>query len=329
MSSVPAVSTKPDQATGPEAATRLVSSVADMSILAAGRALMTSVVTTSAAAVTSTINQRPFTAATVGRRFERTGVRCCRDASTIKPLIDYGIAISNTAEVTTAQRVRRRYQSSHRETQARQTRRRIVEAAGRLFLVNGYAGSTIREIAAEANVSVPTVESLFGTKARVLKAAIDVAIAGDDDSVAVLDREWTDTALQAPTAEEFLSIVAGIIGPAQQRSAGLVLAVFEGASTDAELAQLATEMITQRASTADWLVDVLVQKAPLREGLSRQEAVDTMWILMDPAIFDRLTRHRKWTQRQYERWFAQSAGRLLIANPSTATPRSTGRRNFT
>jgi AcrR family transcriptional regulator len=172
----------------------------------------------------------------------------------------------------------------------------------------------MRAIAAEANVSVPTVELLFGTKARVLKAAIDVAIAGDDEPVPVLDRGWTHAALQAETADEFLSIVASVIGSAQIRSAGLVLAVFEGSSTDAELAELSAQMIAQRATTAEWLVDALSRKAALTERCTRQEAVDTWWILMDPAIFDRLTRQRGWTLQHYQRWFARSARQLLIAD---------------
>ena len=57
-----------------------------------------------------------------------------------------------------------------------------------MFVAGGYAGATIRAIAAEAGVSVPTVELLFATKARLLKAAIDVAIAGDDEAGAGLDR---------------------------------------------------------------------------------------------------------------------------------------------
>ena len=212
-----------------------------------------------------------------------------------------------------AQRAPRRYRSSRREEQARQTRRRILGAAARQFLSRGYAGTTIRGIAAEAGVSVPTVELLFGTKSRVLKAAIDVAIAGDDESVAVLDRDWTEAAMAAPTAEELLSIVAGVIGAAQVRSAGLVLAVLEASSTDPELGRLSTEMITQRAKTAEWLVDALIGKVSLRKGCSKQEAIDTMWILMDPAVFDRLTRHRQWSLEQYQRWFAGSVHRLLAS----------------
>ena len=46
----------------------------------------------------------------------------------------------------------------------------------------------MRAIAAEAGVAVATLEQQFATKARLLKAAIDVAIAGDDEAVPVLDR---------------------------------------------------------------------------------------------------------------------------------------------
>jgi len=225
------------------------------------------------------------------------------------------------------QRVTRTYRSSSREAQARLTRQRVLAAATTVFLGGGYAGATMRAIATAADVSVPTVESLFGTKARVLKAAIDVAIAGDAEPVPVLDRSWTESALQAETVDEFLSIVAGVIGPAQVRSAGLVLAVFEGSSTDAELAELSTQMIAQRATTAEWLVDALTRRAPLRDGCTREEAIDTMWVLMDPAVFDRLTRHRRWTAEQYQRWFARSVSRMLIADPPARQPTPTRRRS--
>jgi AcrR family transcriptional regulator len=212
------------------------------------------------------------------------------------------------------QHVPRAYRSSRRAAQARRTRQRVLGAATAVFLARGYAGATIAAIAAGAAVSVPTVEALFGTKAGLLKAAIDVAIAGDDEPVPVLDRSWAADAMAAGTVEELLSIVAGVVGPAQARSAGLVLALFEGSSTDAELAGLAARMTAQRAVTAGWLVDAVTRNAPLRAGCTRQEAVDTVWVLMDPAVFDRLTRQRHWTQEHYQGWFARSVRRLLVAD---------------
>ncbi len=153
----------------------------------------------------------------------------------------------------------RAYRSAHREEQARRTRRRVLVAATEAFLSRGYAGTTMRSVAAEAGVSVARLEQQFATKAGLLKAAIDVAIAGDDEEVPVLDRSWVDTALGTRHVSELLQVVAGVLGPAQQRSAGLVLAVFEGAATDASLASLAEQMIEQRAGTARWIVDAVVE----------------------------------------------------------------------
>jgi AcrR family transcriptional regulator len=219
--------------------------------------------------------------------------------------------------------MRRPYRSAHRDAQARRTRQRVIAAATAVFLETGFSGATMRAVAAAAAVSVPTVELVFGTKAQLLKAAIDVAIAGDDEAVPVLDRPWAKDAAATQSAEDFLAAVAAVIGPAQRRSAGLVLALFEGSSTDATLADLADQMITQRRTTAAWIVDGILRRAPLQPGCSRQEAIDTVWVLMDPAVFVRLTRHRRWSRKRYERWLARSIGRLLIGD--APGPHSTAR----
>jgi AcrR family transcriptional regulator len=206
----------------------------------------------------------------------------------------------------------RTYRSDRRDAQARLTRRRVLDAATDLFLARGYAATTVREVANRAGVAVATVELLFGRKARLLKTAIDVAVAGDDEPVAVLDRRWAATAAAATTAEAFLSTVAAALTAAQQRSAGLVLAVFEGATRDDELAALAAELVDQRDRMADWLVTRLRRVAPRRRGLSHRQAVDTVWLLMDSVVFDRLTRQRGWSADRYERWFADSVRRLIL-----------------
>ena len=211
----------------------------------------------------------------------------------------------------------RRYQSALREDRARRTHRRVLEAATAVFLDRGYAGTTIRAVAAEAGVSVPTVEMLFGTKSRLLKAAIDVAVAGDDEPVAVLDRPWAQAAEDARSLDEFLSLVAAALTAAQRRSAGLVLAVFEGSSRDAELAALRDQMAAQREATAAWIVRGLTRIARLRRGCGADEAVDVVWLLMDPAVFVRLTRQRRWSMARYRRWIADAlAGLLLTVGPS-------------
>jgi TetR/AcrR family transcriptional regulator, regulator of autoinduction and epiphytic fitness len=188
-----------------------------------------------------------------------------------------------------------------------------VDAATRLFTSGGYAATTVRAVADEAGVSVPTVEAAFGSKARLLKGAIDVAIAGDDAPVAMLDREFVHRARAAATATETLTIVAGVLTAAQQRSAGLVLAVFEGAASDLDLAVLAEEMTAQRRTTASWIVDLVATKRPLR--VSHTHSVDTLWALMEPAVFDRVTRRLGWSSERYQHWFADAALHLLTPDP--------------
>jgi len=209
----------------------------------------------------------------------------------------------------------RTYRSDRRAEQARQTRRRVLAGATTTFLGRGFAGSSMRTIAAQAGVSVATVELLFGTKASVLKAAIDVAIAGDDEEVPMLDRDWTVLAERATDVDEVLALTAAVLGPAQQRSAGLVLAVLEAAPLDPELAELSEQLIRQRLGTAQWIIATLSSKTPLRPELTPETAVDTLWMLMDSAVFDRLVRQRGWSIQQYQTWFAESARRLLVPDP--------------
>lgn len=208
----------------------------------------------------------------------------------------------------------RAYRSPRRDAQARATRRRVLDAASALFLERGLAGTTIRAVAAQAGVSVATVEQLFGTKVALLKAAIDVAIAGDDEPVAVLDRAWADAARRAGDAGQVLDLAAEVLTAAQGRSAGLVLAVFEAARTDPEIDQLAGRLTEQRRVTARRLLDILIGTG----ARPTPDAVDTLWVLMDSAIYERLVRHLGWTPQQYGTWFARSAAQLLVEPPDVA-----------
>ena len=155
------------------------------------------------------------------------------------------------------------------------------------------------------------VELAFPTKPDLLKAAIDVAIAGDDEPAPVLERPWAASARAAPDATGFLGSVATILVTAAERSDALVLSALEGARGDDRLVLLAEQLRAQRAVTAAWIVDGLTGKTPLRAGLERSEAIDIVWLLMDPAVYDRLTTARHWSPDRFGRFFADGLLRLL------------------
>jgi AcrR family transcriptional regulator len=209
---------------------------------------------------------------------------------------------------------KRGYVSAARTQQARQTRRRVIDAATRLFVAQGYASTTMRAIAAEAGVSIPTVELIFGTKAQLLHVVLDVAIAGDDEPVPVLSRAWAQDAQSTDDVVDFLSAVAEVLQEAQVRSAGVMLAAYEAAASDPDIYVLVNDRELQRERTAGWIVDGVLGRASLRAGLDRAAAVDTVWMLMDPVVFSRFTRRRGWSADRYGAWFADSVAELLVGN---------------
>jgi AcrR family transcriptional regulator len=217
----------------------------------------------------------------------------------------------------------RRYRSPRREQQARRTRARIIAAAAERFLARGYAMTTMRAVAADAGVSLPTVELAFGTKARLLKAAIDVAIAGDDEPVPMLAREWAVRAQAMTSPAEFVAVFAEVLTDSAQRAAGLTLAALEAAradpaSIDGDIAAVADQLMAQRQVMATWLVDRLLQLASLRSGVDHADAVDTVWMLMDPAVFCRLTGDRGWSAGRFRDWFTDSTLHLLLHQKAEA-----------
>src|SRR5687768_8748842 len=96
---------------------------------------------------------------------------------------------------------RRQYDSSGRQAQARANRARILQAATRLFVAQGYAATSVAQIAQEAGVSGPTVFAGFRSKVNLLKEAVDVALAGDDEPAPLADRPLHQRVHEAATLD--------------------------------------------------------------------------------------------------------------------------------
>jgi AcrR family transcriptional regulator len=65
-----------------------------------------------------------------------------------------------------------------RQTQKEATRRRVMEAARELFDTQGYQGTTIREIARHAGVSVGSVFTTFASKYEILSQVMQDRLEG-------------------------------------------------------------------------------------------------------------------------------------------------------
>src|SRR5437879_4762817 len=96
----------------------------------------------------------------------------------------------------------RPYRSVVREEQAATTRRRILDAAHRLFLQHGYAGTPVARVAAEAGVSPETIYISFGGKRGLLEGVIQATILGPEAPLLTeLESAWEEIAALSTSRE--------------------------------------------------------------------------------------------------------------------------------
>jgi len=209
--------------------------------------------------------------------------------------------------------VKRDYRSELRAAQAQQTRRSIVAAATRLFVGAGYGATTIDAVADAAGVSRKTVFTAVGGKLDLLKLALDWAVAGDDQAVALSDRaairRWMDQA----DPRQVLDGLAGMLAEIGARVGALYGALEVAAGIDPAARELAEELQRRRLDDARKVVGPLRDMKALTTDITYQEAVDLVWLAMDPALFDRLVRVRRWSTSRFKQWLASTLCRQLLA----------------
>jgi AcrR family transcriptional regulator len=213
--------------------------------------------------------------------------------------------------------VKRPYNSARRDEQARATRRAIVTAAARLFVARGYGATTIDAIAGAAGVSRKTVFASVGGKSQALKLAIDWAIVGDDEPVALLDRPHVQESLAEPDARRILREFAHDAGQIGSRIAPLVAAAVAAAGTDQEIMALVEAGRSQRLVGMRRLAQVLADRRALRPDLSVLEVADVLWLFNDPAVYHRLVLEQGWDPDRYEKWLADTLIRLVLKSPDS------------
>ncbi|GES24393.1 TetR family transcriptional regulator [Acrocarpospora pleiomorpha] len=192
------------------------------------------------------------------------------------------------------------------------TRRRIVRAAHELFAVRGYAGTTFQEVADTAGVSVQTVYFHYGNKSQLLKHVVDVASAGDDEPVPLLERPWfTELRALADPREAIVRWVhaSGIIF---DRVAAILAVVRDAASGDAEMAEQWRVNAEQRRTAHNTFVGILAGLGALRPGLDQERATDVTVGLLSPDLFLVLQRECGWDTARWEEWAADQLAHALL-----------------
>lgn len=215
--------------------------------------------------------------------------------------------------------VKRKYQSTRRQDQARQTRRAILAAAGRLFVEPGYAATPLTAIAAEAGVAIQTVYATFGSKRQLLSELVDVTVAGDDEALSLPERSFVDEirALADPRAK--LERYARHLTETHARQAAVMIALAGAATADPDAAAIWQKNLDDRRRGMVMFATELAQTGRLRADHDVDSAADVLWLAMDVRNYDWLVRQRAWSAERYQRWYAETVAAALLV---PALPRS-------
>ncbi|MGE5642516.1 MAG: TetR/AcrR family transcriptional regulator [Byssovorax cruenta] len=206
----------------------------------------------------------------------------------------------------------RKYDSSRRQAQARQTRLQIAEAARALFLERGYGGTSIEAIAEKAYVAPETIYATFKNKRNVLSFVFDIAIGGDDEDIRLLDRPDPQAVLKETDQRRQLTLFASDITKILHRAAPVFEILRIAAKTEPEIAELVQRLVRERLANMSMVAKHVAANGPLREGLNRVRAAEVIWSMTSPELYILLIRDLHWTDEQYTPWLTETLIRLLL-----------------
>jgi AcrR family transcriptional regulator len=189
----------------------------------------------------------------------------------------------------------------------------VIDAARTLFLEQGYGATTIAAISEEADVPAPTVYRLFSSKRGILKALLDVSIAGDDEATALPDRPNVRSLLAEADPRSQLAGFAGVTAQVNARSAPIYRILVSAAASDPDAASLLGELAQQRQQGQGTLARSLARAGALRPGVKERDAGDVIHALMSPEVHQLLVSDRGWSSERYERWLSEILADQLLA----------------
>jgi AcrR family transcriptional regulator len=209
---------------------------------------------------------------------------------------------------------RRRYTSTARARQRAATRAAIVDAAAAAFIENGYAATTIAQIAAGAEVSPETVYGVFGTKRDVLRAVVERASAGAPGTDAWRTGDWLALVKAEPDQRRRLQMITDATRDVLRHVAPVDEIVRSVAASDPEIAALQDEIERRRRTDLRGLVQLLAEAGPLRVSLD--DAVDLWWALFHPTgPYRSLTVERRWSDRRARAALVDIVARTVLPDP--------------
>jgi len=194
----------------------------------------------------------------------------------------------------------RTYHSTLREEQAHQTKLRVRKAARSLFAEQGFAATTVAQIAKEAGVAPATVYATFESKAGIVVGMLDDL----EESIEVGPRlrEAFDVADARQQLRMYVSAHCDLFAD----GADILRAAMQAIEAPG-VAALMERGDARRRGVIEAFVKGWHEQEALRAGLSPKAAAERLWLLTTVEGFLNAVDRLGWSATEYEAWIGDLA----------------------
>jgi AcrR family transcriptional regulator len=165
----------------------------------------------------------------------------------------------------------------------------------------------MEDIAGEAGVAYQTVYAIFGTKLRLAQGLIEIGFPHVGDALKLFEplRDSTDLEVWFRTGARVSRLIYELCGD---------LLRFMRESGDPGLLERYRDREEQRfrGIDASGMGEALERSGRLRAGISRSQAISTIWTLSGPDPYTQLVFQRGWTPSSYEEWLGHALIRAFL-----------------
>lgn len=206
----------------------------------------------------------------------------------------------------------RPYRSDLRRQQAAQTRHRVVEAAVNLFGRHGYRATTLGQLAAEAGVSVKTVQEQ-GPKSALLQAAVELAAFGVEGETDFFATDLGKAMLQIRQSDTLASMIGEAMLAINTPSARLWMTFVGAAQEDTELSGHHARMLALIRGQVHHVLRYIDGQGWLRRDVPFDDLVEAFCIITCTESYVRYVHHDGKSPDQYKDFIARTMRETILA----------------
>ncbi|WP_109473322.1 TetR/AcrR family transcriptional regulator [Ornithinimicrobium cavernae] len=206
----------------------------------------------------------------------------------------------------------RTYDGSRRRELARHNRTVMVRSATALFLERGFAATTIADVARASGASVQNVYKVFRNKVGLAKAVFDLAIAGDDEEVPMVERPSLLRVRDEPDPRRKLTYYGEHLALVAPRHVPFQLVILDAAASDPDAASVWEQLQDERLRGMSMFAADLDARGHLRADVTASDARDVLWTYNSAELYRLLVIERGWSPERYGSWVAQALIAALL-----------------